>query len=76
LISHRPKVESVCDVCGGQLVSRPDDTPEALADRLQDYRGKTEPVLDQFRRKELVLDIDGTASPDDIQTEIRSGLKV
>jgi adenylate kinase len=76
LISHRPKVESVCDVCGGQLVSRPDDTLEALADRLQDYRGKTEPVLDQFRRKELVLDIDGTASPDDIQTEIRSGLKV
>jgi adenylate kinase len=76
LISHRPKVESVCDVCGGQLVSRPDDTPEALADRLRDYHGKTEPVLDQFRRKELVLDIDGTSSPDDIQAEIRSGLKV
>ena len=76
LISHRPKVESLCDVCGGQLVSRPDDTPESLADRLQDYHGKTEPVLDQFRLKELVLDIDGTASPDDIQTEIRSRLQI
>jgi adenylate kinase len=76
LISHRPKVESLCDVCGGQLVSRPDDTPDALADRLQDYHGKTEPVLDQFRRKELVLDIDGTASPEEIQTEIRSRLMV
>ncbi|NND97486.1 MAG: nucleoside monophosphate kinase [Pirellulaceae bacterium] len=76
LISHRPKVESVCDVCGGTLVSRPDDTLEALADRLQDYHGKTEPVLEQFRRKELVLDIDGTASPDEIQAEIRSRLKV
>lgn len=76
LISHRPKVENVCDVCGGALVSRPDDTPEALADRLRDYHGKTEPVLEQFRRKELVLDIDGTAPPDDIQTEIRSRLKV
>ena len=76
LISHRPKVESLCDVCGGQLVSRPDDTPEALAVRLQDYHEKTEPVLDQFRLKELVLDIDGTASPDDIQTEIRSRLQI
>ena len=76
LISHRPKVENVCDVCGGKLVSRPDDTPEALADRLRDYHEKTEPVLDQFRRKELVLDIDGTALPDKIHAEIRSGLKV
>ena len=66
LISHRPKVESLCDVCGGQLVSRPDDTPEALADRLQDYHGKTEPVLDQFRLKELVLDIDGTPTTEEI----------
>ena len=74
LISHRPKVKSVCDVCGGQLVSRPDDTAEALEDRMKDYHGKTEPVLDLFRRKELVLDIDGTASPDEIHQEIRSRL--
>ena len=76
LISHRPKFENVCDVCGGQLVSRPDDTPEALADRLRDYHEKTEPVLDLFRRKELVLDIDGTPPPEVIQAEIRSRLGV
>ena len=76
LISHRPKMENVCDVCGGNLITRPDDTPEALADRLRDYHGKTEPVLDQFRRKELVLDIDGTAPPDEIHAEIRSRLRV
>ena len=74
LISHRPKRENECDVCGGELVSRPDDTPEALADRLQDYHTKTEPVLDLFRRKELVLEIDGTASPEKIQQQIRSQL--
>ena len=70
LISHRPKEDDVCDVCGGQLVTRADDTPEALADRLSDYHSKTEPVLDLFRRKELVLDIDGTAPPADIHQEI------
>lgn len=46
----------------------------ALADRLADYHSKTEPVLELFRRKELVLDIDGTAAPEAIQAEIRSQL--
>jgi adenylate kinase len=76
LISHRPATENVCDVCGGQLKSRPDDTSEALAERLKDYRIKTEPVLDLFRGKELVLDIDGTPPPEEIQSEIRSRLAV
>jgi adenylate kinase len=76
LISHRPKVENVCDVCGGPLMPRSDDAMEALADRLRDYHTKTEPVLDLFRRKELVLDIDGTLRADEIQTEIRSRLRV
>jgi len=76
LISHRPTLENVCDVCRGQLVARPDDTPAALADRLRDYHTKTKPVLDLFRRKELVLDIDGTAPPAEIQQEIRSRLGV
>ncbi len=76
LISHRPALENICDVCGGQLSTRADDTPEALADRLHDYRTKTEPVLDLFRRKELVLDIDGTPPADEIQREIRSRLGV
>ena len=74
LISHRPAVEDVCDVCGGALGTRPDDTEEALAGRLKDYHTKTKPVLGLFQRKELVLDIDGTAPADKIQREIRSKL--
>ncbi len=74
LISHRPAVENVCDVCRGELAVRSDDTAEALADRLADYHSKTKPVLDLFRRKELVLDIDGTATADAIQTAIRDRL--
>ncbi len=76
LISHRPETENVCDVCGGQLVSRPDDTPEALAERLKDYHQKTMPVLDLFRRKELVLDIDGTGTREEVQREIRGRLGI
>ncbi|PAY16801.1 adenylate kinase [Rhodopirellula sp. SM50] len=74
LISHRPAIEDVCDVCGSGLRARPDDTEEALAGRLRDYHTKTKPVLSLFERKELVLDIDGTAKPDAIHQEIRTRL--
>jgi adenylate kinase len=74
LIHHRPAVADTCDVCGGALRSRPDDTAEAVRDRLRDYHEKTEPVLDLFRRKELVVVADGTRSPAAVQQELRRQL--
>ncbi len=76
LIHHRPKVSDACDVCGGNLVARPDDTEDALADRLRTYHERTRPVLDLFRRKELVIEADGTESPDNVQKEIRGKLSI
>ena len=74
LIFDRPEVEGRCEVCGGDLVSRADDTPEALASRLRDYHGKTEPVLEIFRRKEYVLTVDARPDRDTVQRAIRDGL--
>lgn len=74
LIYHRPAVEGVCDVCGGRLVSRADDTESALRRRLGDYHGKTRPVLDLFRRKELVIELDGTRERGDVQRSLREAL--
>jgi adenylate kinase len=71
LIQSRPATEGVCDLCGGNLVTREDDTEEALVVRLREYHEKTDPVLDLFRRKEYVATIDATASKDDIQQAIR-----
>ncbi|MEO6066424.1 MAG: nucleoside monophosphate kinase [Gemmatimonadota bacterium] len=71
LIFHRPAAEGVCDVCQGALVSRADDTLEAVQARLGDYRTKTQPIIELFRRKELVLTFDGTRPATEIQTEIR-----
>ena len=76
LIFHRPAALDVCDVCKGQLVARPDDTPEAVRGRLADYHGKTRPILDVFRRKELVLAVDGSKGIAEIQHEIRSRLNL
>jgi adenylate kinase len=74
LIFHRPAVADRCDVCGGRLVTRPDDSPEAVKSRLSDYHTKTEPVLELFRRKGLVVRVDGTRPPEEVQKEIRGQL--
>lgn len=74
LIQLRPNVPSVCDNCGGRLVTRADDTPEAIRTRLAEYRGKTRPILDLLREKELIVTVDGTPPPDVVQAEIRRKL--
>jgi adenylate kinase len=74
LIHHRPAVENTCDVCGGELLTRPDDNEEAIRRRLNDYHEKTEPVMEVFRRKELIISVDGTQEPDKVQADIRDRL--
>jgi adenylate kinase len=74
LIADRPKVEGCCDICGHELTTRADDTPEALDSRLRDYNEKTLPVLELFGRKEFVHDIDARPSADEVQGKIREVL--
>ena len=74
LISSRPAVPDVCDVCGGRLVARADDTAEALGARLRDYHAKTRPVLELFRAKEVVLEVDASQPAAEVQVEIRTRL--
>jgi adenylate kinase len=74
LIQGRPATEGICDVCGGDLVTREDDTEEALVVRLRDYHEKTNPVLEKFRRKEYVAVVDATPGKDEIQQAIRDKL--
>ena len=72
LIASRPASPDVCDVCGGRLVARDDDTPEALDVRIRAYREDTAPVLRIFERKEYVATIDATESIDTVQAAIRT----
>ena len=74
LIFHRPAVADTCDVCGGVLISRADDTVEAVQARLKDYRSKTQPILDLFRRKELVVVVDGSLPAGEIHQDLRRQL--
>ena len=76
LIQLRPQVPGVCDNCGGRLVTRADDTPEAIRTRLAEYHEKTRPILELLRAKELIVSVDGTPAPDVVQAEIRRKLKL
>ena len=76
LIADRPKEEGRCDICGHQLITRADDTPEALDARLRDYNEKTRPVLELFRRKEFVHDIDARPPVEEVQAKIRAALNL
>ncbi len=76
LIDNSPREEGRCDVCGGKLVQREDDTQEALAVRLREYHEKTNPVLDIFRRKEYVVTIDARPDKAQVQQAIRVALKL
>ena len=54
-----PKVEGVCDRCGGELYQRSDDNAAKVSVRLQEYHGKTARVLDYYRSRGLVKTVDG-----------------
>jgi adenylate kinase len=71
LMFDRPKQSDRCDVCGGDLVARPDDNPAALAVRLSEYHDQTRPVIEIFQRKEFVATIDATRPVNDVQRAIR-----
>jgi adenylate kinase len=74
LIGHRPKVEGVCDVCGGALVTRSDDNPEAIQVRLNDYHEKTEPMLAFFRDIGALVEVDATRSIGEVHADIVKAL--
>lgn len=71
LIADRPEVDGRCDICGHELITRADDTPEALDTRLRDYHEQTKPVLELFRSKEHVHDVDARPPANDVQATIR-----
>jgi len=74
LMFHRPAREGICDVCAGPLVQRSDDNETAVRARLADYHEKTQPIVDLFRRKELVVVTDGTRGSREIHEDLRSQL--
>ncbi len=55
-----PKKESICDVCGSELVIRKDDNAETVKNRLSNYHKQTAPLVDFYKDKGVFIQIDGS----------------
>jgi adenylate kinase len=73
--TNPPEEEGVCDKCGGELILRDDDQPETIKNRLDVYKKQTEPLVDYYDNKGLLVSIDGSKGIDEIQNEIKQKLK-
>ena len=65
-VNAPPKEDWTCDVCGGKVVQREDDTEEAVMRRLELYEEETMPIVDFYRRLGKLVVVDGTGSDDDV----------
>src|SRR4029077_14490557 len=63
IYDHPPKVPGRCDRDGGELIQRPDDHEKVIAGRLAAYEGQTRPLVDFYRGRGVLQDVDGMATP-------------
>jgi len=66
----KPKLDEVCDKDGTKLIQRPDDSPEVVANRLKTYHRQTEPMVDYYKAKRTIYDIDANKNADEVSALI------
>lgn len=74
LISDAPSKEGVCDKCGGEVIVRDDDKPEAVMNRMKVYEELTAPVLDYYKSRGDVAEIVATGTPDSVFEELSQAI--
>lgn len=70
-----PKVAGVCDVDGTKLIQRDDDKAETVERRIRVYTDQTAPLIEYYRQKDLLIEVDGTKSIDEVSKEILAAIK-
>lgn len=61
VLFNPPKQEGICDLCGTPLYHRDDDQEEAIMNRLDVYKTQTQPLIDYYTKKGLIVTVNGTA---------------
>lgn len=64
------KTEGICDACGGELYQRDDDNEETVTKRIEVYIDQTQPLIDYYKEKGVLADIDGRQSIDKVFSDI------
>jgi adenylate kinase len=66
LATRPPRIEGICDQCGGRLVQREDDRPESIRIRMRAYEECTRPLADYYGRKGVLVAVQASGSPEEI----------
>jgi len=67
-----PRVQGICDHCGGELIQREDDRPESVRVRMEAYEKSTRPLIDFYQKRGLLVSIKAEGSPEEIYQRTRS----
>ncbi len=70
-----PRQPGVCDVCGAQLYQRPDDRPETQARRIEVYLAQTTPLIEFYRQRSVLVEIDGEREIAQVQEDLRRAVE-
>ena len=65
-----PRLNWTCDICGGEVVQREDDTEAAIRRRLDLYERETRPLVDWYAERDLLSELDGVGDPDEITADL------
>ena len=66
IVSMPTKVEGICDRCGSQIVLRDDDKPETVKKRLEVYHEQTQPLIDYYKKQDILRTVDGVQPMEDV----------
>jgi len=69
-VSAPPKVNWMCDVCGGEVIQRQDDTEDAIRRRLELYERQTTPLIEWYKSRGQLAEVSGVGSPDAVLRRI------
>lgn len=70
-----PKKDGICDLCGGELYQRDDDKEETVVKRLNEYQEKTQPLIEFYNKKGVLININGQQDIDLVTKDIEKALK-
>jgi len=74
LLFNPPKQEGICDLCGRQLYQRDDDKETAVMNRLEVYKKQSQPLIEYYSRKGILVTVNGTAGIQEVFDEISAAL--
>jgi len=74
-ISNPPKNAGVCDLDGSELYQRDDDKPETVANRIKVYSAQTSPLIDYYRQRGLLIEVDGTQPIDVVSQKMLAAVQ-